>query len=111
VKTAVSSGLGAVGESVVTGLGTVTTKSQLYDSVQKAFSSMPKYVPSTLKTIPKGVAPDDPSLGSDVHPTKRVQAMYDREFERGTKEGMRKGGTRRTSKTSKRFTKKQHFKR
>lgn len=106
-KFAVEDASSAVGKSVITGLGTVTTKSQLYNLVQQAFSNIPKYVTTKLKDTPSGVSPDDPSLEKDVHPIKRVQAMYDREFERGYKEALRPtGGTRRKTKKSNRITKK-----
>jgi hypothetical protein len=107
---AVPGKIAAVPGQIVTGLGAVTTKTQLYDLVNNAFSTLPKYVENPVANIPKGVAPDDPSLSSDVHPIKRIQAVYDREFERGTKEGLKKGGTRRKSRKSTRLTKKQKSK-
>lgn len=103
----IASAPSAFGKFVVTGLGTVSTKTELYNIVQKAFSSIPKYVTTQLKPLPTGISPDDPEIKSDVHPIKRVQAMYDKEFERGYKEAMRPvGGTRRKSKKSNRITKK-----
>lgn len=100
-----------LGTSVITGLGTVTTKTQLYNAVQQAFSNIPKYVTTKLKNIPGGISPDDPSLEDDVHPIKRVQAMYDNEFERGYKEATRPtGGTRRRTRKRDRVTKKQRSK-
>ena len=103
-KTAIA----AVPGQIVTGLGSVTTKTQLYDLVQRTLSTLPKYDEKPIGAIPKGVSPDDPSLDNRVEPIKRVQAIYDREFERGTKEAMRRtGGTRRKTKKSNRLTKKQ----
>lgn len=117
VSTVVSTGaqtVGAtpsvVGKYIVTGLGSVSTKSQLYNLVQQALSSIPKYQTTKLKSPPSGISPDDPSLGTDVHPIQRVQAMYDKEFERGYKEAVRPmGGTRRKSKKSNRITKKKQI--
>jgi hypothetical protein len=107
---AVQDASSAVGKSVVTGLGTVTTKSQLYNLVQQTFSNIPKYITEKLKDIPGGISPDDPSLEKDVHPIKRVQVMYDKEFERGYKEAVKPtGGTRRKSKKSNRITKKKQL--
>ncbi len=104
---AVAAAPSVVGKYVVTGLGTVTTKSQLYNLVQQAFSSIPKYQTTKLDRLPAGISPDDPSLKPNVHPIQRVQAMYDKEFERGYKEAVRpSGGTRRKIKKSNRITKK-----
>ena len=106
--TAAQTAIAAVPGQIVTGLGSVTTKTQLYDLVQRTLSTLPKYDEKPIGTIPKGVSPDDPSLDNRVEPLKRVQAIYDREFERGTKEAMRRtGGTRRKTKKSNRLTKKQ----
>lgn len=91
----------------VASIESVNSKSQLYDLLKIKLSIIPKYEEVQVKEIPRGVKPDDPSLTVDVNVPRRLQKIYDLEFDRGSRDALRtKGGTRRRSRKADRFTKK-----